>query len=346
MLGLVACGRIGFDPIADDATQIIANRAFATSSLQVPGQLGGIARADAVCAARASEAGLGGQFVAWVSSSTVDAIDRVAGARGWVRIDGLPIADMPDELAMGELLHPIRTDEYGRDLGTEPDFYGATGTFDGRLNSNCNDFTVTNELVLGGYPFLAGGNWSSSNTVPCADPARLYCFQIDLAVPLTFARASGRYAFVSVGEFAPSSGVASADAICAAEAAGAGLTGTFRALLMTTQPAAARFDVTGRPWVRTDGIALADTATAFMLGTTRAPLNVTASGTISNTSVVIGANSWQTMFDLPDPIRTCDSWSNANGSNALGLAQATGLPMLFNTTADCMQPYPVFCLES
>ena len=349
VLALVACGRLGFEPIARDAqdpTQIIANRVFATSSLHVPGQLGSLAGADAVCAARASEAGLVGQFVAWLSSSTVDALDRVAGARGWVRIDGLPIADMPAELASQQLLHPIRLDEHGRDLGTQPDFYGATGTYDGTINSNCGDFMVTNELVFAGYPYLAGGGWSNKNTVPCADPARLYCFQIDLAVPLTFARASGRHAFVSVGELTPSSGFASADMICAAEAAGAGLTGTFRALLMTTQPAAARFDLTGPAWVRTDGIALADTPTAFMMGATRAPLNVTASGTISNVYVVTGVAFGQTAFDTPDPIRNCDNWSNANGSNTLGLSYGTGIATLYNTTADCVMPHPVLCLEN
>ncbi|MBA3541511.1 MAG: hypothetical protein H0T79_18000, partial [Deltaproteobacteria bacterium] len=48
--------------------------------------------------ARASEAQLPGTFVAWLSLGATDARDRLAGARGFERIDGLAIADQPGEV--------------------------------------------------------------------------------------------------------------------------------------------------------------------------------------------------------------------------------------------------------
>ena len=53
------------------------NIVFATSTLQ-DGNLGGLAGADAICNTRASAAGLPGAYVAWLSSTTVDARDRLA----------------------------------------------------------------------------------------------------------------------------------------------------------------------------------------------------------------------------------------------------------------------------
>lgn len=79
-LCVAACGRYNFD-IQRDATSTDARAnayyAFVTSTRQVPTTFGkDLAGADAICNARAAEAGLPGTYVAWLSTTTVAAIDR------------------------------------------------------------------------------------------------------------------------------------------------------------------------------------------------------------------------------------------------------------------------------
>src|SRR5436190_591044 len=90
------------------------NYMFVTSGTHQP-PFGTLAAADNACNAAATAAGLPGTYRAWLSTSSVDAIDRIAGARGWIRPDGVPFADAPahlycfgvDRLAP---LAPVRTD--------------------------------------------------------------------------------------------------------------------------------------------------------------------------------------------------------------------------------------------
>ncbi len=349
-----ACGRINFDVAADpdggtddDAAVPTVNRAFVTSTTHAAGALGGVAGADAICSARAAEAGLDGTFIAYVSSTSANAPARLAGARGWMRVDRRPVADTAADVANGLLLHPLRVDEQGRDVGEVMRFV-ATGTFAGSLASNCADFMSSTGNVTVGLTTFSGGSWSANTFATCTDPTRLYCFQIDLDVPLVVERSTGRRAFVSTGAFTPSSGVAAADTLCASEANAANLTGTFRALLTTTAPAASRFDTTGAPWVRLDGIALGDSAVAILSSDMRAPLAVTTSGGMPDTYVLTGfaGISFPTAFDAADLLRNCNSWSDAAGGSQLGWPLATGSSSFNQTTADCVQPYPVYCFEN
>jgi hypothetical protein len=91
---------------------------------------------------------------------------------------------------------------------------------------------------------------------------------------------AGRQAFVTVQTFAvDASGPAKADQLCATEAATAGLSGTFKALLaMTSQSAISRvpFSLTGPNWVRLDGVPLAALPLALAAGQIDAPLNVSS----------------------------------------------------------------------
>jgi hypothetical protein len=63
------------------------NYAFASSAVYVPGSFGGLAGADEKCQTLATNAGLPGHFLAWLSTSTTDARSRFASARGWIRPD-------------------------------------------------------------------------------------------------------------------------------------------------------------------------------------------------------------------------------------------------------------------
>src|SRR5947207_2017750 len=122
VLLLSACGRLGFDAqrvgdgdgsggtadgfVRGDVT-ITNNIAFLSQPTVVVGTLGSASAADQACGDQAIAAGLPGTYVAWISTSTSNAIDRLAGARGWVRVDGVPFADQLSELAASHLMSPL-----------------------------------------------------------------------------------------------------------------------------------------------------------------------------------------------------------------------------------------------
>src|SRR5689334_19443588 len=118
VIGLAACGRVGFDVAKTelaDAADTRPNVVFVTSGT-TPATFAAppLASADGVCASRAVAKGLPGTFVAWLSTSTTDAIDRLAGSRGWVRVDGAPVADTAAEMIAGRIYNPINVDEAGQ----------------------------------------------------------------------------------------------------------------------------------------------------------------------------------------------------------------------------------------
>src|SRR5205085_5550761 len=78
---------------------------------------------------------------------------------------------------------------------------------------------------------------------------------------------------------AADAGIPAADALCAAEARSAGLSGSFKALLASNgKSAASRFNLRGPPWVRVDGVAVVNGAADLNGGTVNAPIDVTAFG--------------------------------------------------------------------
>jgi len=126
-----ACGRMGFDPFgggaggdaagANDAwtgdAMLPGNLAFVTSTLHPLSSIGGVQNADAICNMRATEANLPGTYVAWLSSATSNARDRIGTtARGWRRMDGRPFADTLAEIAINKTAYPIIFEENGQRL--------------------------------------------------------------------------------------------------------------------------------------------------------------------------------------------------------------------------------------
>ncbi len=324
-----------------DAVVPVANLAFETSTTHEPGQLGSLANADAICNVRATEAGLPGTFVAWLATSTTTAPSRLGTARGWVRPDGLIVVDTVDDLLVGLMIHPIVLDEHGVDHSYDANPYVATGTDVTGLGPNCTDYTDPAGTVFEGVSALAFLAWTHRTTSACNQPVHLYCFGIDLDVPLVIAPSAGRLAFVSVGTFTPTTGIAAADTICTDEAGSAGLPGSYLAMLPVGGPAAARFDTAGPTWVRRDGVPLAATATDFMNGTLLAPLNVTAAGAYTDADVMTGSDTPLALTVGED----CAVWSSASSGSNLGYASAVG-PYMFNaTSSNCTVPQPVYCLQ-
>ena len=74
---------------------------FASSTIS-DGDLGGLGGADTECNALAANAGLSGEFVAWLSTNSLNAVDRMAGSVGpWLNTAGQMVAS-----AIFETSHP------------------------------------------------------------------------------------------------------------------------------------------------------------------------------------------------------------------------------------------------
>jgi Bacterial Ig-like domain len=189
------------------ATPVAFKRMFVTST-SYSGALGGIAGADTNCSTRASAASLPGQYRAYISDSTNDAVCRALGLSGKLSANcGLPVA--PDLTAIGpyqntggqvinvsldsliygkapttptctggspSLLNPVGFDESGTPAVTSP----FTGTECGvQSGANCSDWSSSLlENALMGNAASTGSTWSSNGSVlSCLTGAPLYCVQ-------------------------------------------------------------------------------------------------------------------------------------------------------------------------
>lgn len=157
--------------------------AFVTSTTH-NGNLGGIAGADAICAARASEAGLSGTFLAWIADSTTYPAARFSHWNyGYYQLgSGGPItADDFVDLTDGTIDDDIDRDEDGNTISAPERTW--TGSTDEGLpyggSTHCNNWTSSSSGNNGrtGNVNNSLNNWASESTETCDDLYRLYCFE-------------------------------------------------------------------------------------------------------------------------------------------------------------------------
>jgi hypothetical protein len=129
-----------------------------------------------------------GEYVAWLSSSTSNARDRLAPLvdDGYILPDRTTIiAANKSDLLAGSMLNPINQDENGAVLSGDHAWTGTT--FDGTSLTDvstaetCNDWSTPSELngVIGIYgdTGLKEMQWNEVGTLPCDNPLHIYCFQ-------------------------------------------------------------------------------------------------------------------------------------------------------------------------
>jgi hypothetical protein len=142
------------------------------------GDLGGLSGADAKCQAAADSAGLPGTYKAWLSTSSVDARDRLVHALGpYVRTDGEVLAYGWDDLVDGHLpAAPNRTE-----AGTPYSVRVWTGTwYNGtRSAQTCDSWTSVSTDTFGDYgrSYEEIPEWSLFDYMHCGMSASLYCIQ-------------------------------------------------------------------------------------------------------------------------------------------------------------------------
>jgi List-Bact-rpt repeat protein len=326
---------------------------FVTTEMYDPSTLSPLSVADKNCNDSAKAAELPGTYVAFISSTGVNAKDRIpSSARGWVRTDGQPFLDRVADIPMNKIYFPPDLDGAGAPVvGVFP----ATGT-DGTgsaTDKTCKGWTSSSaqDRWIGGDPTSGSFTWMQGFETDCTQMVRLYCFGTGSNTPLTITKTPGRVAFVTqMGLPIPLGGVDKADAICKSEATGAGLPGTYKALIsMNGVAAASRFNAAGMPWVRVDGIPLAFPGSSILDGgSLQVPLGQQASGTYVGVYRVAGGSA--TPQDPGTPDTTCNDWTVTDNSRQYWTAHAHQTrnwwgSFLASCTDFCPNCLPIICLQ-
>lgn len=159
------------------------------SSVKVSGNIGGVTGGDNLCAQAAADAGLSGTWIAWLSTTKKEAIDRITHGGRYVRPDGAEVVANKGQLASSNLTNPISLTEHG--AAVDPEGNGEKNIWTGRnasaspSGSSCNDWTSSGATVFGSrgrsgatatpeWTQVAGffnGGWG------CQVPLSLYCFE-------------------------------------------------------------------------------------------------------------------------------------------------------------------------
>jgi len=226
---------------------ITHNLVFASSRPFSP--TAGIATYDQACNDLAQAVGidpLSYPFMAWMSTLQEGAGQRIAGYRGFVRMDGRPVAD---DLTGEVRYYPISVDE------TVQPAYGThafTGTdSSGQVLLACNGWSQAASLATTGAINGGPDYWTADSSSPCSAPLPIYCVMRKFRAAFTPPTAPGKLIFLSDGFLDLGAGVAAADALCDAEKPAG--RGRMVALLgTTTAPAASRLVLTAS-YVRGDG---------------------------------------------------------------------------------------------
>lgn len=141
--------------------------------------------ADQRCQGAADKAGLGGKWVAWLSTKSggtvVNAIDRIPDVGPWKNVKGTFVAFASKAaIADGPGYNLATSDEYGSAIDPLPDtnlkLYVWTGTTDKLAagNDDCGGWTDGNKFGTSGNPFY---QWTQSDFPPCLTQGHLYCFE-------------------------------------------------------------------------------------------------------------------------------------------------------------------------
>jgi hypothetical protein len=309
--------------------------------------------ADQICASAAAAGPWPGHFRAWLSTSTTNAIDRLGTASGWIRTDGAPFADTRADLISGRIHNPIDRDELGMRVSDRV-LTGTSAAGRGSVDPmfDCGDWSDDGSgTAIAGTTDGTTGVWSYATKIHCDQPARLYCFGVDLVASVPQQKTRGaKLAFLSDTPFTVGGGLPAADAQCATEAQTAGLSGTFRALVATTTATAmSRVQANvnqGAVWARLDGVALnGGQANAFVeAGGMLAPLNVTSGMRYLDAIVFTGAAAPNV---LGSDAETCGDWvGGQNGS--VGRASDMASWFANGASAACTgeTPVEIYCFQA
>jgi hypothetical protein len=155
-------------------------RIFATST-RFAGDFGGATQADALCQARAQAAALTGTYKAWISTTTVNARDRITqSTTPYYRRSATTVAVIANnyaELIGNGQVRVINFSESG--ATTSGPIWTGTGNSGVFSGPNCNDWMAGSGVngrfgTIGGLTVPA---WTDDGSGSCSFPRGLYCIE-------------------------------------------------------------------------------------------------------------------------------------------------------------------------
>lgn len=276
---------------------------------------------------------------AWVFTSTHDPRLALGDFRGWsATYSWDPLLDRISDATSGRVRSEPFPGAYDMAMvsGLRPDG-GLPAPSD-----VCADFTSTVGTMVRGTGGYGGVRWfydPLAPPLPCAGAATVLCLEArtELLVLDAPAPSRVRQAFVST-PWVPLGGVAAADQHCGADATGAGLSGTFRALVGPTgMTAGERFSLPpDTAWANVTG-------TRVYRGISTWPyLNIDVQGRVvaSDGNVASGTFVWSDGPNTGDD-QTCSSWTGSGGTGAVRLLEGGGVYQL----ASCSTAQRLLCFE-
>ena len=340
--------------------------------------LTGLEAADAICNARAEAAGLDGTFVAWISDDNDDAYCRANGLTGkkgsncgqgaqpvdagpWFRTDGSPFAGRIDELADLMVQYtPLLFDEFGSTIDIDRSYWTGTNVDGTVYETNCSnwtDSTVTGSTVVAGVVFGTGLRWTRGNTPSvCSLEKSLACLQLGTDNVEPNPQAEGKTVFISSAngsgnlgswpEAGGSTGIAAGDAICQNLAAAAGLAsaGSFKAWLSDSATDGADRLTSDGPWVRVDGMMVAESKTALINSALLTSIDVTEDGVYRGGAAVYTGTSGTGSRTAS----LCADWSDGTGSSNATYGNSNVIATALWTEAGslpCSNLVYIYCFE-
>lgn len=163
-------------PPAGTKRVFVTRGAYTGALTAVMGIPDGLAAGDAICQQRAKAAGLTGSYVAWLSSSTKDAIDRVTAQGPWQLVGGGVAFENRSQL-YGEPLVQIDRDERGQWVSSvETLVWTGTRAGGGRDVDTCANWTTTQGRGRYGRDSI-DFDWTDSWWTYCDRAHHLICFE-------------------------------------------------------------------------------------------------------------------------------------------------------------------------
>jgi hypothetical protein len=156
-----------------------ARRVFA-SSATYQGNLGGASGGDAKCRTLATNARLGGTWLAWISDSSTSPSTRFTPAAVDYRLlNGTLVASGWSALISGTLANAINRDETDKGLTGTTEVWTGTDFTGISAGATCVNFTsnVMGDVAVIGLTTATGQTWTFYQSQYCNVAARLYCFE-------------------------------------------------------------------------------------------------------------------------------------------------------------------------
>jgi hypothetical protein len=161
-----------------DASLPDGGRYVFVTAAQTSGDLGGVVGADKTCTMFAASAGLGGVWMAWVTTAASPASSRLTSVGPWYLVTGERVAATKSTLMGATTLdRPIDRDAHGVQQINSPVWTGLP--IGGSAGGDCSNWTSTFVATNGGTgdTQYASFAWQQSGSAACSTAHRLYCFE-------------------------------------------------------------------------------------------------------------------------------------------------------------------------